>query len=248
MTKRDIIVETKDGSGKAGLFTSSNSARANRPGVILYMDAFGPRPALDGAGRAPCRRRLCRPGARSLLSLGELGPYNTHTAFGDQRIRDEIMGMMHATTRPAERDTGSFIDALDREGAKGPIGTVGYCMGGGRAITAAAGYPERIAAAASFHGGCWRAMRRTARIAASRRSLAGSMSAAPASTTVFHRSNRRAWPWRCARPRSTMSSRIMSEWHMAGPCRTIASSMRRAPSGIGSACSNSSARRCTSRA
>jgi carboxymethylenebutenolidase len=35
----------------------------------------------------------------------------------------------------------------------GRIGTVGYCMGGSRAIHAAAAYPDRIAAAASFHGG-----------------------------------------------------------------------------------------------
>ena len=33
------------------------------------------------------------------------------------------------------------------------IGTTGYCMGGGMAIAAAGTYPDRIAAAASFHGG-----------------------------------------------------------------------------------------------
>ncbi len=38
-------------------------------------------------------------------------------------------------------------------GVTGPIGTTGYCMGGARAINAAAAHPERIVAAASFHGG-----------------------------------------------------------------------------------------------
>jgi carboxymethylenebutenolidase len=33
------------------------------------------------------------------------------------------------------------------------VGTTGYCMGGGMALTAAAAHPDRIAAAASFHGG-----------------------------------------------------------------------------------------------
>ena len=33
------------------------------------------------------------------------------------------------------------------------IGVVGFCMGGGMALTAAGCFPERIAAAASFHGG-----------------------------------------------------------------------------------------------
>jgi carboxymethylenebutenolidase len=52
-----------------------------------------------------------------------------------------------------QRDTGAFLSALAEGGANGKTGTVGYCMGGARAITAAAAYPDRIAAAASFHGG-----------------------------------------------------------------------------------------------
>ncbi len=45
-----------------------------------------------------------------------------------------------------------FLDALESAGAQ-RIGTVGYCMGGARALNAAAAYPDRIRAAASFHGG-----------------------------------------------------------------------------------------------
>ena len=52
-----------------------------------------------------------------------------------------------------QRDTELFLSALAEGGATGKIGAVGYCMGGARAITAAAAYPDRIAAAASFHGG-----------------------------------------------------------------------------------------------
>jgi carboxymethylenebutenolidase len=33
------------------------------------------------------------------------------------------------------------------------VGTTGYCMGGGMALTAAGRFPDRVAAAASFHGG-----------------------------------------------------------------------------------------------
>lgn len=49
------------------------------------------------------------------------------------------------------RDSGAFLDALDAEGVAGPVGAVGYCMGGARALNAAAA--GRIVAAASFHGG-----------------------------------------------------------------------------------------------
>ena len=39
------------------------------------------------------------------------------------------------------------------EVAPGPFGMVGYCMGGRLALLAAATFPDRVAATASFHGG-----------------------------------------------------------------------------------------------
>ncbi len=158
MAKQDITIETTDGVATAGLFASdaagARRSGGDRPGVILYMDAFGPRPALDGMAE-----RLADAGYVVLVPdlfyrAGKYGPFDTHTAFTHEKTRAEIMGLMHATT-PAltERDSGPFIEALTRSGANGKIGTVGYCMGGGRALTAAAAYPDRVAAAASFHGG-----------------------------------------------------------------------------------------------
>jgi carboxymethylenebutenolidase len=51
-------------------------------------------------------------------------------------------------------DTGAFLNFLAKqpEVAGKAVGTVGYCMGGGYALSAAGFYPDRIAAAASFHG------------------------------------------------------------------------------------------------
>ena len=39
------------------------------------------------------------------------------------------------------------------EVADGPVGTTGYCMGGGLALNAAGRFPDQVGAAASFHGG-----------------------------------------------------------------------------------------------
>jgi carboxymethylenebutenolidase len=52
------------------------------------------------------------------------------------------------------RDLGAFLAFFDRDArVRGPrIGCVGYCMGGPLALTAAGTFPERVAAAASFHG------------------------------------------------------------------------------------------------
>jgi carboxymethylenebutenolidase len=150
MARRDIRIMTQDGTASAGLF----SGQGARIGVILYMDAFGPRPALDGMAE-----RLAAQGYAVLVPdlfyrHGAYGPFDAGTAFADERIKPMIMTMIQGTTQEMTiRDGQAFINALTSEGVTGPIGTVGYCMGGGRALNAAAAYPDRIKAAASFHGG-----------------------------------------------------------------------------------------------
>ena len=58
------------------------------------------------------------------------------------------------TIPPVMEDIGVLLDyaASHEEAADGPAGTHGYCMSGPYALAAAARYPHRIAAAASFHG------------------------------------------------------------------------------------------------
>jgi len=53
------------------------------------------------------------------------------------------------------RDAHAFVDYLDSlpEKRPGGVGTTGYCMGGRLSLITAGSLGERIAAAASFHGG-----------------------------------------------------------------------------------------------
>ena len=148
MMTRPISIDTPDGACPATLFGSGTA------GVIVYMDAFGPRPAMfEMAGRmAAMGYTVLVPDL--FYRAGAYGPFDAKTAFTQEASGQQIRSMMGATTQAmTQGDTASFIAALDAAGATGPIGTVGYCMGGGRAINAAAKYPERIRAAASFHGG-----------------------------------------------------------------------------------------------
>lgn len=151
MAKQDISIKTPNGICKAGLF---RSAKAGKAGVILYMDAFGPRPALDDMAE-----RLAGEGYSVLVPdlfyrAGAYGPFDAKTAFSDEKTKAELMGLIGGATQDMTiADGGAFLEALAGEGITGPIGTVGYCMGGARALNAAAAYPDRIAAAASFHGG-----------------------------------------------------------------------------------------------
>lgn len=150
MTKRDITIETEDGTAPAGLFAPEGATA----GVILYMDAFGPRAALDGMAE-----RLAGEGYAVLVPdlfyrNGDYGPLDAKTAFSEEKTKERVMGMVKGTTQDmTRRDTKAFIAALTDNGVTGPIGTVGYCMGGARALNAAAAYPGRVVAAASFHGG-----------------------------------------------------------------------------------------------
>ena len=153
MSKTEIEIETGDGVARAGLIRPS-SASTGSAGVILYMDAFGPRRALDGMAQ-----RLADEGYAVLVPdlfyrNAPYGAFDAKTAFSVEATAMQIRGMLSGTTQAmTQADSGAFLDALTTEGVIGPIGTVGYCMGGARALNAAAAYPDWIKAAASFHGG-----------------------------------------------------------------------------------------------
>jgi carboxymethylenebutenolidase len=151
MAKRDIQIKTSDGLVKAGLFRSAAPAKA---AIILYMDAFGPRPALDQMAERLAGDNYAILVPDLFYRNAPYGPFEAKTAFSDEKRKAVITGLLSGTTQDMTiRDSGAFLDALDAEGVTGPVGAVGYCMGGARALNAAATYPGRIVAVASFHGG-----------------------------------------------------------------------------------------------
>jgi carboxymethylenebutenolidase len=84
------------------------------------------------------------------------GPYDPIDMHTPNEAVEKIVGMMHGyTVDLVVRDAGVFIDYLESLSEKKPggIGTTGYCMGGRLSLLAAGSLGERIAAAASFHGG-----------------------------------------------------------------------------------------------
>lgn len=150
--KQDIEITTADGVAKASIFRPDSAGSSNR-GIIFYMDAMGPRQSLYGMAQ-----RLADSGYTVLLPdlfyrFGAYGPFDGN-AFGNPASREAILKMLHGTTQDmTKRDSAAFLKTLASAGTTGPIGTVGYCMGGARALTAAATYADRVAAAATFHGG-----------------------------------------------------------------------------------------------
>ena len=153
--RESITIRTQDGHCPATVFRPE--AVGSWPAVIFYMDGLGIRPAL-----LDMAERLARCGYVVLLPdlyyrFGPYAPMDPKVVLGDPENRKVMIAPKIATTgnQPAAADTAAFIAYLDtRQDVAGKkIGTTGYCMGGGISLTAAGTYPERIAAAASFHGG-----------------------------------------------------------------------------------------------
>jgi carboxymethylenebutenolidase len=148
-----VIIRTKDGECPTHVLTPDGAGPW--PAAIIYMDALAIRPTL-----VEMAARLADDGYVVLLPdlfyrVGGYAPLDPKVVFaGDFRA---IVGPMMATTdnRKAAEDTEALIAYLDgRDDVAGPkIGVVGFCMGGGMALTVAGTFPDRIAAAASFHGG-----------------------------------------------------------------------------------------------
>src|SRR5271168_4117733 len=153
MSHETLSVRTHDGDCPVHVFTPKGSGLW--PATIFYMDGLGIRPTLFDMGQ-----RLADAGYVVLLPdlyyrAGPYEPLDPKVVFGGD-VRTAI-GHLYPTTgnRKAAQDTEAFLALIDsRKDVSGKkIGTTGYCMGGGMSLTAAGTYPDRIAAAASFHGG-----------------------------------------------------------------------------------------------
>jgi carboxymethylenebutenolidase len=154
MSEELVSIRTRDGDCPAYVFTPAAAGR--HPAVIFYMDGLGIRPTLFEMSQ-----RLADHGYVVLLPdlfyrAGTYEPLVPKEVFAAGDVRGALAHLFTSTdNRRAGEDTEAFISYLDtRADVAGPkIGTTGYCLGGAISLTAAGTYPDRIAAAASFHGG-----------------------------------------------------------------------------------------------
>ena len=151
VSEADIDVTTPDGVADSYFVHPSSGAH---PGVLIWPDAFGLRPA-----KRQMARRLAESGYSVLVVnqyyRSQRAPIVNTTNFAE--VRDTLgplMGSLNADTQT--RDAMAFISFLDSQPSvdrSRKIGTMGYCMGGPFTMRTAAAVPDRVGAAASFHGG-----------------------------------------------------------------------------------------------
>lgn len=154
MARTDLTISTPDGDAPATLHTPDGDG--SWPGVILYVDAGGVRPTMHAMAD-----HLAVLGYAVLLPdvyyrHGDWAPFSMETVFSDEGERDRLMSMVHGlTSEMVAIDAEAYVGALlDRPEVSGTaVGTTGYCMGGVLSLRTAGTQPERVAAAASFHGG-----------------------------------------------------------------------------------------------
>ena len=151
VSEMELNVATPDGVADSYFVHPSTGAH---PGVLIWPDAFGLRPAVRQMGK-----RLAESGYSVLVVnqyyRSQRAPIVNTTNFAE--VRDTLlplMGSLNADTQT--RDAMAFINFLDDQTAvdqQRKMGTMGYCMGGPFTMRTAAAVPDRIGAAASFHGG-----------------------------------------------------------------------------------------------
>jgi carboxymethylenebutenolidase len=147
MTETKIDIKTQDGFADTHFFQPAGEG--SHPAVIFYMDAIGLRQALFDMAE-----RLVFSGYAVLLPnmYYRHGPAEPLSFATD---RDRIMAMLQSVTNAGTmQDTEHYLAFLDSQPGvnSAGVGCVGYCMGGALSLTAAGTFPERIAAAAAFHG------------------------------------------------------------------------------------------------
>jgi carboxymethylenebutenolidase len=153
VSRVEVVVPASDGECPATLHVPDTGPA---PAVIMYPDAAGVRETFLVMGD-----RLAAAGFVVLLPdvyyrHGAWPAFDAATVFGDPDERARLMGMARSVTADMMvRDAGAFLDFLAaRSEVAGPlVGTTGYCMGGRESLLAAAHHPDRVGAAASFHGG-----------------------------------------------------------------------------------------------
>src|SRR3984957_19019204 len=150
VAESDVNVTTPDGAADCYFV---HPASGTAPGVLIWPDIFGLRPALRQMGK-----RLAESGYSVLVINPFYRVKKAPTAdAGAATPIPQLIPLMQALNETTlMTDAKAFIAWLDQQSAVAKnrkIGTQGYCMGGPMAFRTAAAVPGRVGAVASFHGG-----------------------------------------------------------------------------------------------
>ena len=149
VTETEVAVTTPDGSADCYYV---HPASGTAPGVLIWPDIFGLRPAFRQMGK-----RLAESGYSVLVvnPFYRVKKAPTAEAGGATPIQ-QVMPLGRSLNETTQMtDAKAFIGWLDQQPSVAKnrkMGTQGYCMGGPIAFRTAAAMPDRVGAVGSFHG------------------------------------------------------------------------------------------------
>jgi carboxymethylenebutenolidase len=156
MPTKTLRILTPDGVADA--FAAFPDDGGRHPGVLMYADAFGIRPALRDMARELAGHGyyvlvpnfFYRHGPAPVVDLPEHIGEEARIA-----LVARLMPLIEAHT--AERvvsDADAYLRFLTAqpEVGSGPVAVTGYCIGGLLAVRTAVAHPRQVAALAAFHG------------------------------------------------------------------------------------------------
>ncbi|MCJ1961960.1 dienelactone hydrolase family protein [Novosphingobium mangrovi (ex Hu et al. 2023)] len=153
LRERMVSITTEDGVCDAFFVHPSTG---QHPGIVMWPDIAGLRDAKKIMARA-----LAAEGYAVLVvnQYYRSSPAPVLTSFSDWRTEEgkaKIAPMREALSPEAVTRDGAafvaFLDAREEVDTSRKIGSNGYCMGGPFTVRTAIAAPERVGAAASFHG------------------------------------------------------------------------------------------------
>jgi carboxymethylenebutenolidase len=124
--------------------------------VILYPDAGSVRDVTHGMASRLAGLGYVVLSPHIFYRAGDYPPFDVKTVFANPAERERLMKLVRSLDHDsAMRDAGHYLRALAEQPgvAAGPMGCIGYCIGGRLAFSTAGSHPEKIGAAACIHGG-----------------------------------------------------------------------------------------------
>lgn len=151
---KDIAVKTPDGEADAIL--AHPAGQGPWPAVLVWTDVGSLRPAFrEMAGRLAAEGFVVLT-PNPYYRIRKAPVIDATFSFANPVDREKVM-VLRATLTPevTRRDSHAFVaylDSLAQVDKRKKVGVHGYCLGGGLSMITAATVPDRIGAAASFHG------------------------------------------------------------------------------------------------
>ena len=153
------IIDIKTQDGVCDAFIAYPDGDNRYPAILFYMDGYGRSDYLYEMAKTIASRGfyVLLPNMLYRVRRAPISDITFPVKAEDMpEVAKKIMPLFQKfNPELGMKDTAVFLDFLSQQKQvlPGPIGTTGYCMGGGLAIRAAIRYTDDIAAAASFHAG-----------------------------------------------------------------------------------------------